>query len=139
MRVFDALVIAMSKRELIGNVEDDVIFGLHGVDNNHFMLSVPGEKVIFEAVEDPDDGYRSCLECVKISDLPDKLIFFDQPITFVKFRISGDSSIDGFEFYDKDGWIWLRVGTDHQDAYYPVFTFEYSPQPEWFKGYDKWE
>ena len=93
MNVFDALVLSMEKMEMVCNI-GDVVFGLHGVDNNHFKLSVPDERIVLEAVEDPDDGYRSLLECVKKSDRGG-LIFFDSPVV-IGFEITGISAFRNY-------------------------------------------
>lgn len=34
------------------------------------------------------------------------------------------------EVIDRSGQVWLRLGTDYSDDYYPCFVFEYNPVRE---------
>ena len=99
-------------------------FGFYGVDNNCFKL---GRKV-YEAIEDEDDGYRSYLHSIEVVKVDG--IFFKKPLAYVEVKSTGDG--DYFEGYwledTKDGHVWLRVGTDNADDYYPYFVFEYQPK-----------
>ena len=99
-------------------------FGFYGVDNNCFKL---GRKV-YEAIENEDDGYRSFLESVEV--VADEGIFFDRPLGYVEVKCSGPRNyFDGYLLVDvKDGHVWLRVGTDKCDDYYPYFVFDYQPK-----------
>lgn len=108
-------------------------FGFCGVDNNTFCLMINGERVAFEAVENPDDGYRSMMEEVRVYHLPssgrgsaDK-IFFHQPIVTVTVEEDPDTNGNGYRLVDSSGHVWLRFGTDHYDNYYPMFIFTYTP------------
>lgn len=109
----------------------DTRVGFCGVDNNTFcVVTAAGERLAFEVVEDPDDGYRSALK--EVVQVPlDGLIFFAEPVVTLTVRSEGDNEkrpqFDGDHLVDDDGHIWLRFGTDHYDDYYPSFTFEYDP------------
>lgn len=105
----------------------------YGVDNNNFKL---GDSV-FEAVEDPEDGYRSMLAEVKTITDPAGLIFFQTPIARVRVKQAPEShskhgyseSFEGYQLVDvADGHVWLLLGKDNADDYYPVFTFDYTPK-----------
>lgn len=101
---------------------DGTSFKFYGVDNNAFKLNT----VVFEAIEDPSDGYRSFYKCV-IVHFDDRYIFFDKPLATVK--IVFDNTGDGWSLIDtKDSHKWLEVGTDHSDNYYPFFYFRYTPK-----------
>jgi hypothetical protein len=97
----------------------------YGVDNNCFKLN----DVVYEAVEDEEDGYRSSLGCVETRDIESK-IFFGMPIARVVIESADEGSFDGYKLTDlHDGHEWLRFGTDDYDDWYPCFRFEYSPKP----------
>lgn len=113
-------------------------FGLYGVDGNCFRLrQAGGVPFTCEAVEDPNDGYRSCLEKLRLvpPEEAKKLVFFHAPVATVAARKSNtcddhttaDAHDDMLEFVDDEGHVWLRVGT-HHDGYYPCFVFSYSPR-----------
>jgi len=111
---------------------DDLVnkefLAFYGVDNNCFRLGIidTEELLTYEAIEDQDDGYRSYLDSVEIKD-PSGLIFFQGPVAIVSIEHTKDSYSDIFEFKDVvDNHIWLRVGTENCDDYYPWFVFEYS-------------
>jgi hypothetical protein len=103
----------------------------YGVDGNRLKL---GDKV-YEAVEDPDDGYRSCLGSVEVR-ADGAGIFFPNPVDTVVVvdldepRPSGaDGAADGWALTSTaDGHVWLAFGTEHYDQYYPGFLFRYSPR-----------
>ena len=108
----------------------------HGVDNCRFRLGFEGKLYTFEAVEDPDDGYRSMLETVRlVPDSETTGIFFDTPVAQVipvEFkdttidRLTDTYGFDGYELRDAaTGHVWLRFGTNEADNYCPTFVFDY--------------
>ena len=110
----------MELDELLGKRLD-----FYGVDGTSFKLG----EVIFDAVEDESDGYRSMLKCVRVMNDP-KLIFFETSVAKVGVEKIDDGYFDGYELRDvSDGHLWLAVGTSNYDDYYPCFTFDYSPRP----------
>lgn len=94
----------------------------YGVDNNRFKLGAR----LFEAIEDPDDGYRSYLGSVERVDGAG--IFFPQPLARVKVAEFDDGTESGYSFTDKGGHVWLVFGTNNEDDYYPYFIFRYQPK-----------
>jgi len=114
----------MELEDLVGETVD-----FHGVDCNTFCVTTDdGERIAFEAVEDESDGYRSMLEEVKQTSL-DGNIFFDQSVARVTVTEAEERGFNGYELTDEDGHVWLRVGTDNCDDYYPVFTFTFRYDP----------
>lgn len=100
----------------------------YGVDGNTFCLGKGDTKIALEAIEDENDGYRSYFGCFSVSSL-DK-IFFGVPLARVRAREtmtgSGYDKFEGWELVDvKSDHVWLRVGTNNTDDYYPFFTFDY--------------
>jgi hypothetical protein len=108
----------------------------YGVDNTCFKL----DDCVFEAVEDESDGYRSCMEEVRMKDNTDDLIFFQTPLARVRVEDASDyekyagfhdDRFEGYKLVDvNDGHSWLVFGTDHSDSYYPSFTFYYQTKGE---------
>ena len=94
---------------------------LYGVDNNCFKIGFKKKTYVFEAVEDPDDGYRSFMESIEVKD-PEGLVFFKRPVARAEIRDS-EQYDGGYEFVDDDGHVWLTFGTDYTDSYYPYFVF----------------
>lgn len=103
-------------------------YDFYGVDGNYFKL----DDIVFEVVEDEDDGYRSAMEGVRIVTdkrvVEEKLIFFDKMIC--KVVIKDDDEYDGYKLVDDSGHIWLRFGTDSSDSYYPCFMFVYEAKED---------
>jgi hypothetical protein len=97
-------------------------FGFYGVDNNFFKLG----RNVFLAKEDESDGYRSYLETVEVVTDVEKLIFSSRALdTVVISKV--ENVFEGYELVGENGHVWLKVGTDHSDDYYPYFVFEYRP------------
>lgn len=100
--------------------------GFCGVDNLSFcLIRSDGARLAFAAVEDESDGYRSMMEEVRSVPL-EGLIFFRTPVARVKIQ-DDEGLFAGYHLIDDDGHVWLRLGTDHADDYYPMFIFEYTP------------
>lgn len=107
-------------------------FRFYGVDNNWYKL----DDTVWEAEEDESDGYRSYLQSIQLVENPqeEKLIFPDVPLAFVQVHevdnAQRNDNFKGWALVDiKDNWVWLKVGTDYSDSYYPHFVFEYHPKP----------
>ena len=97
-------------------------FGFYGVDSNCFKVG----RHVFEALEDESDGYRSM--CSGICERTDVgiLLFFKRRIATVS--VEPDAEYEGFRLVDTDGHVWLRLGTDNSNGYYPSFVFRYAPK-----------
>jgi hypothetical protein len=95
-------------------------FEFYGVYNNEFKLN----DTVYEALEDPSDGYRSYLSSITVKN--SNGIFFRTPLTKVR-AVAND--LDGWDFVDVvDGHVWLSIGTSYQDQWYPTFVFHYEPK-----------
>jgi hypothetical protein len=98
--------------------------------NNEFVLSYSR----YEAVEDPSDGYRSCLGAVNRAFGDDYYsTVAEVTITYhdeeYKNEYDGTYRREVYKLTDRDGHVWLMFGTDNSDDYYPCFVFEYQPKP----------
>lgn len=102
-------------------------FQFYGVDCNRYKL----DNVIWEAMEDESDGYRSYLGSIEVSKNEDSSIFFSESLAEVKIEKVETEDLKGWNLVDtKDNHVWLFVGTNHYDSYYPCFRFEYHPKPQ---------
>lgn len=116
-----------TRRRLSDDPEHHDIVGIvglfFGAHTNCFKIG----DLVFEAVEDPDDGYRSMLDEVRLVETP--FGFFSQPLDEIEVVSVEDSVFLGYELRStRDGHVWLRVGTDEINSYYPMFIFEYRPR-----------
>lgn len=97
-------------------------------DKNTIRFELDGQ--VYEAIENPSDGYRSYM---------DKLVFSNkkvrnrvpevQVVCVYKDSDKYDDDCDLLDFIDcKNGKVFLTIGTKHVHDYYPVCIFEYSPE-----------
>lgn len=102
------------------------VFGFYGVDVNAFKLG----GSVFEAMENADDGYRSMLDTVSTKTDPSGCIFFKRALAKVRVEVVDEANyFSGYRLVDvADGHVWLRLGTNLMDDYYPCFAFEYQPK-----------
>lgn len=102
----------------------------YGVENNFLCVAVGrnAKRLAFEAIENEDDGYRSMLDEVREVSIDGK-VFFDTPIAKVILQDADTDCFRGWKLVDaKDGHVWLLMGTDNANDYYPTFTFQYEPK-----------
>lgn len=87
---------------------------------NRFQLG----SVLFEAVEDEGDGYRSNMEEVIVVDT-------NKPKQglLAEVTIKSSNTIEGYSLIDDEGYTWLTFGTECYDEYYPCFIFNTFPKP----------
>jgi len=105
-------------------LQPNKLYSFYGVDSQLFKLG----SIVFEALENPDDGYRSYLESCTITK--NTGTFFNQPLANVYYKNTySETDIEGFDLIDESGHVWLTVGTDYND-YYPYFVFCYEPKKD---------
>ena len=93
---------------------------------NRFQLGT----VVFEALEDENDGYRTLLDKVQIVEENAPTIHRLAEVVIRDALNKEYQDITGWSLVDtNDGHVWLTFGTDHLDDYYPAFRFEYYPKP----------
>jgi len=98
-------------------------FKFYGVHCNCFKLNT----LVWEAIENPDDGYRSYLDSV--IRIGQKLVFSSREFARVRVEEADNGYFRGWQLVDeKDNHVWLRFGTDDYDDYYPYFVFDYQPK-----------
>lgn len=100
------------------------VVDFYGVDHKSFAVGTNGKRIVLEALEDPDDGYRSYFGCLLIAG--ESHTFSRAPIARVTIIELDEPRFKGWALRDTtDSHEWLRVGTDFTDDYYPLFTFDY--------------
>jgi hypothetical protein len=90
-------------------------------DCSYISFILDGKK--YTAVEDPSDGYRSCMDRLIAEEGSLKNIFPD-----TKVMIPCSNS-DILSFYSvENGMLVMAIGTDHSDDYYPSFVGLFIPE-----------
>lgn len=93
------------------------------------MIRFRMDGKVYTGIEDPDDGYRSSLRGVYVSDDDVKNVF--PPIrVLAKMKEAGEygQSNDTLQLIDLvTGKIVLEVGTDNTNDYYPWFVGAFFP------------
>jgi hypothetical protein len=108
--------------------ESETVYDRNDLDSMvcHFVL----DGIVYAAIEDPSDGYRSAMQDLIISKKKAKNKF--KPIKVFAHMAHGKYSQDDkyiLELYDeKTGKLVMEVGTDSSDAYYPSFVANFSPE-----------
>lgn len=88
---------------------------------NYFQLG----SVVFEVIEDENDGYRSAMKEVKIHGNNVPKVGFLAEVEIKELN----TEVSGFELVDtKDCHCWLQFGTNYTDDYYPCFVFNWTPK-----------
>lgn len=93
-------------------------------------ISFTLDGVTYMAVEDPDDGYRSHLEAIRIVD-GSKVVNRFPPCHVIAFRQPDDDygKNDVIQFKDTTtGEVVLEIGTSNVDDYYPCYVGSFHPQ-----------
>jgi hypothetical protein len=85
------------------------------------------DGVTYEAVENPDDGYRSYMEEIHTTSEICRYIFL-QPVD-VLCSMDETEENDILIFKDvANGKTILRIGTEYTNDYYPYCVFEWMPE-----------
>lgn len=91
------------------------------------------DGVVYLAVEDPDDGYRSAMRELNIDENAKMKNLFNAVDVVARYRTKGiydnDSIYDILEIINADsGAIILSVGTESIDGYYPEYVARFHPE-----------
>lgn len=96
-------------------------------DANVIRFRLDGK--VYTAVENPDDGYRSSMEKLFVSEGAMKNVFAPVKV-LARMNTQGEYGQvnDTLELLDAaNGKTILRVGTDNTDDYYPCFVSDWAP------------
>lgn len=99
-----------------------------GVERQVLRFTLDGQH--YEAVEDPDDGYRSGLEEVRTTSIAPENQF--PPVPVVGKMKEGENYVLQFSNPNTDRLV-LEIGTCNEDDYYPNFVAYFSPENLVFK------
>ena len=101
-----------------------------GVDYTPEAVLFCLDGITYFAEEDPDDGYRSYLRELKVSDTPCKNTFPEEDVI-----CEHKDSYDGYGHDDiliiknpQTRNVILKIGTADVDDYYPTCVMEYRPE-----------
>lgn len=87
------------------------------------------DGVTYAAVEDPDDGYRSYMEELVVSEEPCKIKLPNIEVVCTMMEDEEYERHDVLQFIDvMSGAEILSVGTKNYDDYYPYCCLEYNPE-----------
>jgi len=88
------------------------------------------DGMVYTAVEDPSDGYRSSMDRLYVADDEMRNVF--APVKVLVRQVDHGrygSASDLLEMIDcANGKTILRVGTENCDDYYPSFVADWNPQ-----------
>ena len=95
---------------------------------NYVKFTLDG--VTYKAVEDPDDGYRSYMEELEVSETSCKTKLPDIEVFCVMSAVGEyEGESDVLCFYDVlSGKKIMAVGTENTNDYYPYCILEYHPE-----------
>lgn len=98
-------------------------FDFYGVCGNRYKL----DDIVWEAMENKSDGYRSYLGSIDVSAEKSSDIFFAASLG--KVYVSKCADPEGWQIVDEEtGHVLLRIGTDYGDNHYPCFRFVCAPK-----------
>lgn len=99
----------------------------YGVRSDADVFTFTLDGVTYAAIEDPDDGYRSCMKEIIPVAGPTKNVF---PGCEVMCSVQDpDAEHTILELTDTTtGKVVLAVGTDWGDQWYPYFVNEWNPE-----------
>ena len=125
-------------KELVGtHILDAVCFSREDVkdewgdyrDSNVMSFRLDG--IVYTAIENPIDGYRSCMRKLSAEDGVDIDNVFAPVEVIARHRRKGEHNSeedDVLEVLDaKTGKAVIEVGTDYMDDYYPYFVAAFDP------------
>ena len=96
-------------------------------DKNTIRFELDGQ--VYEAIEDPSDGYRSYMDKLVISNKQVRNKIPETQVVCVYKDKDDYDDCDLLDFIDcRNGNVFLTIGTKHVHDYYPVCIFEYNPE-----------
>jgi len=87
------------------------------------------DGVVYTAIEDQNDGYRSAMAELKVNEFACYNLF--EPIQVLGIHIDQSGSYDKadlLQLYSMNGKLLLEVGTRNSDDYYPSFVSAWHPE-----------
>lgn len=119
----------MELKDLVGNKKLDAVdfTSIEGFYGNCNIIKFRLDGIVYYAMEDEEDGYRSSMKYITVLDSYDVKNIF--PAIDVICTYNGEYVSDLLSIYDAETReIVLEVGTDNTDEYYPFFVARFSPE-----------
>lgn len=109
-------------------VEKVKTYGDYLEDSEHMRFRLDG--IVYTAVSDPGDGYRSSMDKLFVSPSDEvRNVFPAIKVVGIKKPDESYQSNDVLQLIDVvTGKIVMEVGTDNTDDYYPGFVSSFSPE-----------
>lgn len=125
----------MDFKDLCGNhifqgieISNKKHIGMYGDEEDVGVIKFMLDGITFEAMEDPDDGYRSYCSDIVISNEKPKYTFPDNRI-LCKMKPNDDYEHDVLMGINPNtGCVIFEIGTLYIDDYYPWLPFCISPR-----------
>lgn len=103
--------------------------GSHLWDRDANVISFILDGITYSAVEDPNDGYRSMMADLFVSEVEINNTFEPNQVMGILRGRNNYEDNDVIDFYDtKNGKIVLSVGTGNTNDYYPYFVYAFTPE-----------
>jgi hypothetical protein len=119
----------MKLRNLVGkhllSAVDRSIISKNVEFNNCDTFAFELDGIAYLALEDPDDGYRSMLGSLEITDLELKTKFFPVEVD-CKLGDEEGNFLNILNSETKN--VIISIGTDYSDDYYPSFVAQWNPE-----------
>ena len=97
------------------------------LDSSNVLFTLDG--ITYKAVEDPDDGYRSYLGDIFVSDTKPKFTFPPQEVYGRMMDDDDYSSNNVIQFIDTTtNLVVLAIGTENTDDWYPYCVIRWNPE-----------
>lgn len=127
MTVADEKFIGLHKLSGVeyGSIENDDKYYSDSSNVMYFIL----DGVTYAAIEDPTDGYRSCMKDIVVSEHKVTNRFKAQRVLGIQREKDSGWRQDVIDMYDVvTGKRVLSFGTGDADDYYPFFVCEFTPE-----------
>jgi hypothetical protein len=119
----------VGKHILSGVDEDSKSIERYGSLENCNVINFVLDGTTYSATEDPEDGYRSSMDEIIVSDFTVKNSFAGIEVLGIMRGTTDYSKNDVIDFFDtKNGKLVLSVGTENTDDYYPSFVASFVPE-----------
>ena len=119
----------MELKYLVGTKKLDAVElqSMEGVYGNYNLIKFRLDGIVYCAMEEEDDGYRSSMGYITVLDSDDVKNIFPAIDVICTYDDRYDSDLLGI--YDAETReLVLEVGTDNADDYYPCFAARFFPE-----------
>ena len=104
------------------------LIGMKGIYEgaNEQSLLFKFDNIVWKVMPDEYDGHRSCLDYVTYGN--EKELITQDNLAIVKVEKDDNDTFEGYILKDINAdHVWLRIGTNYEDNYYPFIVFRHFP------------